>query len=152
MRTILKLIVLAAVAVAVVQYVLPAIQAKQPGARTSLEASAPSESGVWDCVEAASAANESFVAATRAAAVPTDGGTGYSTIVADARAQIEEARARCSCEHVACGKADGALDALEAVVNSYADMLTGTALSNPATAQERVVRLLAEAREAAAAG
>lgn len=151
MRTILQLIVLAALVVAVVEYVLPAMRNREAGAPAAGGSLDSGESGAWDCVEAASAASEGFAAATRAAAVPTDGNRGYSTIVAEARAAIEEARARCSCDHVACGKGDQALDALGEVVNSYADMLAGTALSNPATAQERVVQLLSEAREAAGA-
>jgi hypothetical protein len=36
-------------------------------------------------------------------------------------------------------------------VDSYAGILSGSGVSNPATAKERVIDLLAEAREAAAA-
>jgi hypothetical protein len=151
MRTILNLIVLAALAVAVVEYVLPAIQ--EDGSRGDRAAPRPvaEEPGVWDCVAAASAANDNLSAATRAAAEQIGVDQGASTVVTDARAEIEAARARCACEHVACGTAEQALDALEAVVDSYAGILSGSGVSNPATAKERVIDLLAEAREAAAA-
>jgi hypothetical protein len=70
-------------------------------------------------------------------------------VVADARAEIEDARSRCLCAHVACGTAGQALDALEELVGTYDDMLSGTGLANPARARERVEDLLDEARTAA---
>jgi hypothetical protein len=151
MRTILNLIVLAALAVAVVEYVLPALRGDGSRADRARVRPAAEESGVWDCVAAASAANDNLSAATRAAAEQVGSDRASSTVVTDARAEIESARARCTCEHVACGKAEQALDALEAVVDSYAGILSGTGVSNPATAKEQVIDLLAEAREAAAA-
>lgn len=153
MRTILKLIVLAALAVALVQYVLPALRRHRAAARPSVVAVDSGESGAWDCVAAASAANENFTAATRAAAAQAGrDSSGYGSVVDDARAEIEDARARCTCPHVACGKAGRALDALEELVDVYGNMLSGTGMANPVSARERVENLLAEARQAAAEG
>lgn len=149
MRTILKLIVFAAVVAAVVQYALPALRKHSAGTPTASIALEGGETGAWDCVEAASAANADFTAATRAAAQRVGDHSGYSTVVADARSEIDDARMRCNCQHVACGKATRALDALDELVDVYDDMLGGTGMANPAAARERVETLLAEARQAA---
>lgn len=149
MRTVLKLIVLAAIVAAVFQYGLPFLQRHSGGGTASSLPPEDGESGAWDCVEAASTANADFTAATRSAARAIGEASGYPTVVRDARASIEDARARCNCQHVACGKASRALDALDELVDVYDDMLGGTGMANPAAARERVETLLAEARQAA---
>ncbi len=143
MRTLLKLLVLAAIVVAAYKYGGPALRRL----RGDRAASGPTfETDVSACLEAARRGSEAVGEAARYARPETR--SAWEGAAADAAASITEARTACFCEGTACRRAEQALDALDDVLAAYRRFFEEdrAAFVNPASSMERAQNLLAEAR------
>lgn len=142
LRTLIKLLVLAAIVVGIFHYGLPALRRRGSVERNSAEL----ETGPVECVDAAEAGSNAVgEIATRVA--PGDRGA-WLTAEAEARVVLVAAREACRCEGTACRRAEQALDELDGVLTAYRGLFAerGARFVNPASSHERAQNLLAEAR------
>jgi hypothetical protein len=144
LRILVKLLLLAAVVVAVWRYGPPTLRRLQ-GARPS-DSPEAAEAGPGECIAAAERASE--VVGEVAYEFNPGNLEVWRAAEADAQQAIEVAREICFCEGTACRRVEQALDELEGVLAAYRHMMDspGGRFVNPASSHERALRLLAEAQ------
>jgi hypothetical protein len=143
LRTIVKLLLLAAVVVALVQYGPPFLR-RLRGPATAVEAGEDTSAAA--CLDAAELGSDLV------GEVAYEFNPGnlevWRQAEADAQQALADARTACLCAGTACRRVEQALDELDGVLEAYRDMMDarGGGFVNPASSYERAHQLLAEAR------
>lgn len=143
LRTLVKLLLLAALVIAVWRYGPSTLRRLQGNG-----ASGPpgAEAGPGECIAAAEQASE--VVGEVAYEFNPGSLEVWRAAETEARQAIAGAREICFCEGTACRRVEQALDELEGVLAAYRRMMDspGGAFVNPASSHERALQLLAEAQ------
>ncbi len=146
LRTVVKLLVLAAIVVTVLQYGLPAWRRSQGGTAGSGFLMPEPEAGPAACLDAGERSSE----AVGEVAYEYSPGDLADWRAAEEEAQqvIAAARELCTCPETACRRVEQALDELDGVLAAFRNMMDTRdgGFVNPASAHERASNLLLEAR------
>ncbi|MFQ5524648.1 MAG: hypothetical protein ACE5GX_00170 [Thermoanaerobaculia bacterium] len=150
MRRFLTLVVLAVIAYYGYTELLPRYQAYQD--RQEAEERADDQAGeARICVAAADSLNQDLGRGLRQFSRPPVDTGSWSTFMIQMASQLSSADSACNCPAEACRSAAAAVLEMRRLLNRFDAMARGrtAGISNPATAQERIERLLARARNEA---
>ncbi|MGH9464896.1 MAG: hypothetical protein ACRD0X_04575 [Thermoanaerobaculia bacterium] len=146
LRTLVKLLLLAALVVAAVEYGPAALRRLRDARAGPSSPEVDDETGPIECLAAAEHGSE--VVGEVAYRFNPGNLEAWRAAEADAQQALADARAACFCASTACRRVEQALDELDGVLEAYRDMMDarGGGFVNPASSHERAFQLLAEAR------